>query len=159
MAGKALLAGYHRHIVKCLIFKTSRPNKIVTILQTIFSIAFSLVRIVVFWFKSNSQQTSIGSDNGLIPNRRCAIIWTNDVLFNNAYMRHSASLELSLWSRTDKKCLNLMQFVVSQMSIRCVAQSITIVLKMLNNTYFHTGPHGLRGCMVNPVECPYQYQI
>ena len=35
---------------------------------------------------------SIGSDNVLAPNRRQAIIWTNDVLFTDVYMRHSASM-------------------------------------------------------------------
>ena len=32
------------------------------------------------------------SDNGLAPSRRQAIIWTNDGLFTDAYMRHSASM-------------------------------------------------------------------
>ena len=35
---------------------------------------------------------SIGSDNGLAPSRRQAIISTNDGLFTEAYMRHSASM-------------------------------------------------------------------
>ena len=34
----------------------------------------------------------IGSDNGAAPIRRQAIVWTNDGLFNNAYVRHSASM-------------------------------------------------------------------
>ena len=34
----------------------------------------------------------IGSDNGLSPTRRQAIIWTNDGQFIDAYMRHSASM-------------------------------------------------------------------
>ena len=29
---------------------------------------------------------------GLVPVRRQAIIWTNDVMFANVYMRHSASI-------------------------------------------------------------------
>ena len=41
---------------------------------------------------SNYQYSSIGSDNGLAPARRQAIIWTNDGLFTDAYMRHSASM-------------------------------------------------------------------
>ena len=41
---------------------------------------------------SNSQYSSIGSDNGLAPPRRQAIIWTNDGKFTDAYMRHSASM-------------------------------------------------------------------
>ena len=36
--------------------------------------------------------SSIGSDNGLALTRRQAIIWTNDVLFTDAYMSHSASM-------------------------------------------------------------------
>ena len=38
------------------------------------------------------QYANIGSDNGLVPNRRQAIIWTSDVSFTVAYMRCSASL-------------------------------------------------------------------
>ena len=34
----------------------------------------------------------IGSDNGLAPARRQAIIWTNDDKFTDAYLRHSASM-------------------------------------------------------------------
>ena len=40
---------------------------------------------------SNWQYASIGSDNGLAPSRRQAIIWTNDDLGYWAYMHHSAS--------------------------------------------------------------------
>ena len=35
---------------------------------------------------------NIGSDDGLAPSRRQAIIWTNDGRFIDAYMRHSASM-------------------------------------------------------------------
>ena len=35
---------------------------------------------------------SIGSDNGLAPIRRQAIIWTNDGYFTDVYMRLSASI-------------------------------------------------------------------
>ena len=41
---------------------------------------------------SNQQYSSIGSDNGLAPSRRQAIIWNNDDLFTDAYMRHLASM-------------------------------------------------------------------
>ena len=41
---------------------------------------------------SDSQLTSIGSDNGLVPNRRQAIIWTNDGQF---YRRIYASRSLN----------------------------------------------------------------
>ena len=40
---------------------------------------------------SNEEYPNIGSDNGLAPTRRQAIIWTNDGNFTDAYMRHSAS--------------------------------------------------------------------
>ena len=36
--------------------------------------------------------SSIGSDNGLAPIRRQAIIWPNVGMFTNAYMRLSASM-------------------------------------------------------------------
>ena len=38
---------------------------------------------------SNEQYSSTGLDNGLAPARRQAIIWTNDGLFTDAYMRHN----------------------------------------------------------------------
>ena len=41
---------------------------------------------------SNPQYANIGSDNGLVPSRRKAIIWTNDDLITDAYMCHSASV-------------------------------------------------------------------
>ena len=40
----------------------------------------------------NNIQASVGSDDGLAPTRRQAIIWTNDGKFTYAYMRHSASM-------------------------------------------------------------------
>ena len=39
---------------------------------------------------TSSEFSSIGSDNGLTPTRRLAIIWTSDVRFTDAYGRHSA---------------------------------------------------------------------
>ena len=41
---------------------------------------------------SNHQYYSIGSDNAFAPARRQAIIWTNDGLLTDAYMRHNASM-------------------------------------------------------------------
>ena len=41
---------------------------------------------------SNKQYTSIGSDNGLSPGRRQAIIRTNEGKFTDVFMRHSASM-------------------------------------------------------------------
>ena len=34
----------------------------------------------------------MGSDNGLVPTRRQAIVWTNDDYIIDAYVRHSASM-------------------------------------------------------------------
>ena len=42
--------------------------------------------------KGSINNFSFGSDNGLAPRRRQAIIWTNDGYFTDAYMRHSASM-------------------------------------------------------------------
>ena len=57
-------------------------DKMAAISQTIFSDAFSLMKNFVFCLKfhwsvlgSNWQLPSIGLDNGLVPNRRQAIIW------------------------------------------------------------------------------------
>ena len=40
----------------------------------------------------NYQYFSIGSDNGLVPTRQQAIIWTNDGKIIDAYMHHWASM-------------------------------------------------------------------
>ena len=60
-------------------------GKMDTISQTIFSNAFSWMKMFQLRLKfhwcyfqgSNKQYSSIGSDNGLVPARRQAIIWTN----------------------------------------------------------------------------------
>ena len=41
-------------------------------------------------YRSNQQYSSTGSDNGLAPTRRQAIVWSNDGYITDAYMRHSA---------------------------------------------------------------------
>ena len=43
---------------------------------------------------NSKQYSSIGSDHGLEPTRRQAIIWTNDDKITDTYMRHSASMSL-----------------------------------------------------------------
>ena len=75
-------------------------DKMADIFQTTFSNAFSWMTMLEFrlrfdWSlfpRVHYQYSSIGSDNGLAPIRRQAIIWTNDGCFTNAYMRHSASM-------------------------------------------------------------------
>ena len=65
----------------------------VAILQTTFSNAFSWMKICEFLkFVPMGPINSIGSENGLAPTRRQAIIWTNDGYITDAYMRHSASM-------------------------------------------------------------------
>ena len=65
----------------------SSQDKMATISQTTFSNAFSWMKISEFRLKFHQSlflkaqlkwYSSIGSDNGLAPNRRQAIIWTND---------------------------------------------------------------------------------
>ena len=66
-------------------FNSLRPRQMDAISQTTFSNAFSWMKMFEFLFKftgvcyqgSNYQYSSIGSDNGLAPSRRQAIIWTN----------------------------------------------------------------------------------
>ena len=41
---------------------------------------------------SNWQYSNIGSDNGLGPARRQAIVWTNDGQSTDTNMRHTASV-------------------------------------------------------------------
>ena len=70
----------------------------VDISQTTFSNVFSSMKIFEFWLKFHwslfltVQYSSIGPDNGLAPSKRQAIIWTNEAHFDDAYMRHSASM-------------------------------------------------------------------
>ena len=64
-------------------------DKMAAISQTIFSDAFSWMKSFIFWLKFHwtlflrvlltitQQLFRFGSDNGLSPNRRQAIIWTN----------------------------------------------------------------------------------
>ena len=68
--------------------------------QTTFSNVFSSIKVwisikILLTFVnqgSDLQYSSLGSDDGLAPSRRQAIIWTNDGYFTDAYMRHSASM-------------------------------------------------------------------
>ena len=68
-------------------------------MAAVFKLIF-LKKINEFWLKFprsfsqvyNSQQFSIGSDNGLAPTRWKGIIWTNDAYFTDAYMRRTASM-------------------------------------------------------------------
>ena len=53
---------------------------------------FRLYFIEVCSLVWNWQYPNIGSDNGLAPTKRQAIIWTNDGYFTEAYMRHSAEM-------------------------------------------------------------------
>ena len=52
----------------------------------------SLKKSLKFVPKVRINNPSIGSDNGLAPIRRQAIIVTKDGWFTDAYMRHSASM-------------------------------------------------------------------
>ena len=75
-------------------------DKMDAISQTTFSSAFSWMKMFEFqlkfhwslFLKVQLKYSSIGLDYGLAPSRRQAIIWTNDGKFNDAYMRHSASM-------------------------------------------------------------------
>ena len=42
---------------------------------------------LTFVLKDQIKYSFIGTDNGLVPARRQAIIWTNDGQFTDAYMR------------------------------------------------------------------------
>ena len=69
-------------------------DKMAAVFQTFWN-AFSWMKMYKFqsrfhWnslrFVRNWQYTSIGSDNGLAPSRRQAIIWTSDGLFTDTYI-------------------------------------------------------------------------
>ena len=70
-------------------------DKIATISQTTFSSAFCWMKTFEFQIKfefSNWQYINIGSDNGLMPTRQQAIIWTNGGMF---YWHIYASLDFN----------------------------------------------------------------
>ena len=66
-------------------------DKIDAISQTTFSDAFSWMKMCEFLLRFHwslfprIQYCSIGSDNGLVPARRQAIIWTNDLVYQRIY--------------------------------------------------------------------------
>ena len=80
-------------------------DKMATIFQTTFSNAFSWMKMMEFRLEfqcnlfqgSNWQYASTGSDNGLAPYRRQAIIWTN---FGLVYRPIYASLGLNEQSKS-----------------------------------------------------------
>ena len=92
--------------VDTLPFGIDRPltyldqDKMADISQTTLSHAYSWKKMLEFrlkfhWSSFLRVQLTIfhqGSDNGLAPTRRQAIIWSNDGKFTDAYMRHSASM-------------------------------------------------------------------
>ena len=89
------------HVNKALAFLTHwGRDKMTAISQTTLSITFSSMRMLEFrlkfqlslFLRVQSQYSSIGSDNGLSPNRRQAIILTNDGL---SFWRIYASLGLN----------------------------------------------------------------
>ena len=65
-----------------------KNEKMISVLQMVFSNTFSWAKIVAYWLKfdeicyevPNWQKAIIGSDNGLAPNRRQVIIWINNGL-------------------------------------------------------------------------------
>ena len=109
-------------------------DKIAAISETACSNAFSWMKMMELRFKfaeicsqeSNQQYPSIGSDNGLAPSRRQAIIWTNDGYFTDAYLRHSASMSFngSWWknSFSNDSCFGInVIFNLENVSSSCVA--------------------------------------
>ena len=75
-------------------------DNMATIYQMTFSDASSWMKMCKFQSRFHGslltrvqlKYSSIGSDNGLVPFRRQAIIWTSSDYFTDAYMRHSASM-------------------------------------------------------------------
>ena len=92
--------------------------KIAAILQTTFLNAFSWMKTFEFkikfhWnmlFGFNWQYVNIGSDNGLTPNRRQAIIWCNDnPVHCRIYMSQPASMS---WSK--RHVSNVAEFLLHE---------------------------------------------
>ena len=76
--------------------KTSRLRQMVTNFANDICIFLNenvyISIMIALKFIPKGQNSRIGSDNGLAPARRQAIIWTNDGKFTDVYMRHSAPM-------------------------------------------------------------------
>ena len=93
--------------------------------------------------------SSISSDNGLVPTRRQAIIWTNGGLFTDAYMRQhiwfrdiSGQVKLTTWPHSYRYIVSLVRpdhwktgRAVTRASCCQVASMLTIVLRYPYNAY------------------------
>ena len=86
----------HQFHAKFLPVNTLRPRQNGRHFADDILSAFSWMKMFEFRLKFHwslfLKYSSIGSDNGLAPTRRQAIIWTNDGEITDAYMRHSASM-------------------------------------------------------------------
>ena len=85
------------------------------------------MKIFEFQLKLDNESVGIGSDDGLVPNKRQAIIWTNGAEFTDAYIRHSSSMSKRRTSnirRTISQNLNVSHLVLQ------------LVLPNILKTYF-----------------------
>ena len=80
----------------------------------------------ICWWESNNQQTSVGSDNGLVTIKQQAIIWASDGL---AYRCIYASLSLNDLSQ------NLFQIWKSLLGLYKSSQSDDLLLTKRPNMY------------------------
>ena len=121
------------------------PDKMVAILQTTFSNTFSWMEM--FWFPlifqvysegSNWQYISIGLDNGLAPNRRQAIIWTNDGLIYWCIYASLGLNELRFAGTSITKTTKICYFKINNASAGIISQQYFLHVFSLNFHFFVT---------------------
>ena len=95
----------------------------IVIFQTTVSIVISCINIFIVWYKLHKNifpmiqlviSYSLGSDNGLAPKRRQAIIWTND---NPAYKHIYAPVGFLLVLLANMRRTGLCKLIVSDINL------------------------------------------
>ena len=114
----------HTQIQRCVDLKHfDTETKWSVIFQTTVSIVISCINIFVVWYKLQKKifprfqlviSYSLGSDNGLVPKRRQAIIWTND---NPAYRHIYAPVGFLLVLLANMRRTRLCKLIVSDTNL------------------------------------------
>ena len=114
----------HTQIQRCVDYKTHWPrDKMIVIFHKTVSIVISWINIFVVWYKLHKKifprfqlviSYSLGSDNGLAPKRRQAIIWTND---NPAYRHIYAPVGFLLVLLANMRRTGLCKLIVSDTNL------------------------------------------
>ena len=112
------------------------------IFQTTFSNGFSWTKMYEFRLNftevcSNWQYSNIGSDNGLVPTRQHAIIWTNDGCFTDASVGPSELTHIRARKRYHIHCLcRTLWFIDVLTSVNSLRPSDAYMRRWQNHNWF-----------------------